>query len=60
MELHYPTGEYGDPMDVALNKLAKFWSDGTFVIMNMAMEGRQLRVFTINTVNQECIKKFLC
>jgi hypothetical protein len=60
VELHYSPESYGYKSADALNGLYKFFSDGTYSIMNMEVFRRLLRVYAVNTQDPRCIQKFFC
>ncbi|KAI6185811.1 Methyltransf-21 domain-containing protein [Aphelenchoides besseyi] len=60
VEIHAPAEAFGTTTQRALESIHSFLSDGTYSIINVETLRRLLRVFLINTLDGECVKKFFC
>ncbi|KAI6200833.1 hypothetical protein M3Y96_00776400 [Aphelenchoides besseyi] len=60
VELHWPLEKYGLKTDYAFQSVFNFLSNNTFTILNIDSSRHLLRVFMVNTADEQCLKKFFC
>ncbi|KAI6187564.1 Methyltransf-21 domain-containing protein [Aphelenchoides besseyi] len=60
MEIHYPPEDYGVTNSEAFQVIHDFLADGTYSIYTIEANRRLMRVFLVNTKEEECVRKFFC
>ncbi|KAI6233262.1 hypothetical protein M3Y99_00938300 [Aphelenchoides fujianensis] len=60
LELHANSRVFGTELNEALRVVHSFLADGTFSVLNAESIRRLLRLYLVNTKDEECVRKFFC